>query len=189
MLALFFFFFFFHLTCSRWTSSLPSCLWSQRIFPSLPGSRLTFFLSRCKFSTLTTRQPMVEFLGDGKRGRRAHGVLSLFPSPHGTHNALSRGITFLTSMLWAFLVYLLCYFIFIFSVKSSLLSHDDAGGKPHIYIHTRMPLPRLIRRYHLSPRGRTNASYIEWLGCPRPDCAVMCNSKKHTLTIRCSGIQ
>ena len=52
---------FFHLTYSRWTSSLPSCLWSQRIFPSLPGSRLTFFLSRCKFSTLTTRQPMVEF--------------------------------------------------------------------------------------------------------------------------------
>ena len=57
----FFFFFFFHLTYSRWTSSLPSCLWPQRIFPSLPGSRLTIFLSRCKFSTLTTRQPMVEF--------------------------------------------------------------------------------------------------------------------------------
>ena len=56
-----FFFFFFHLTYSRWTSSLPSCLWSQRIFPSLPGSRLTIFLSRCKFSTLTARQPMVEF--------------------------------------------------------------------------------------------------------------------------------
>ena len=37
------FFFFFHLTYSRWTSSLPSCLWSQRIFPSLPGSRLTIF--------------------------------------------------------------------------------------------------------------------------------------------------
>ena len=57
----FFLFFLFHLTYSRWTSSLPSCLWSQRIFPSLPGSRLTIFLSRCKFSTLTTRQPMVEF--------------------------------------------------------------------------------------------------------------------------------
>ena len=57
----FFLFSFFYLTYSRWTSSLPSCLWSQRIFPSLPGSRLTFFLSRCKFSTLTTRQPMVEF--------------------------------------------------------------------------------------------------------------------------------
>ena len=41
--------------------TLPSCLWSQSIFPSLPGSRLKFFLSRCKFSTLTTRQPMVEF--------------------------------------------------------------------------------------------------------------------------------
>ena len=52
---------FFHLTYSRWTSSLLSCLWSLRIFPSLPGSRLTIFLSRCKFSTLTTRQPMVEF--------------------------------------------------------------------------------------------------------------------------------
>ena len=37
------FFFFFHLTYSRWTSSLPSCLWSQRIFPSLPGPRLTIF--------------------------------------------------------------------------------------------------------------------------------------------------
>ena len=36
-------FFFFHLTYSRWTSSLPSCLWSQRIFPSLPGSRLIIF--------------------------------------------------------------------------------------------------------------------------------------------------
>ena len=39
----FFFLFFFHLTYSRWTLSLPSCLWSQRIFPSLPGSRLTIF--------------------------------------------------------------------------------------------------------------------------------------------------
>ena len=53
--------FFFHLTYSRWTSSLPSCLCSKRIFPSLPGSRLIIFLSRCKFSTLTTRQPMVDF--------------------------------------------------------------------------------------------------------------------------------
>ena len=57
-----YFFLFFNLTYSRWTSSLPSCLWSLRTFPSLPGSRLTIFLSRCKFSTLTTtRQPMVEF--------------------------------------------------------------------------------------------------------------------------------
>ena len=39
----FFFFFFFNLTYSRWTSSLPSCRWSLRIFPSLPGSRLTIF--------------------------------------------------------------------------------------------------------------------------------------------------
>ena len=61
VVSFFFLLFFFHLTYSRWTSSLPSCLWSQRIFPSLPGSCLTFFLSRCKFSTLTTRQPMVEF--------------------------------------------------------------------------------------------------------------------------------
>ena len=55
-----FLFLLFNLTYSRWTS-LPSCLWSLRIFPSLPGSRLTIFLSRCNFSTLTTRQPMVEF--------------------------------------------------------------------------------------------------------------------------------
>ena len=60
-LLFFFFFFFFNLTCSRWTSSLPSCLWSLRIFPSLPGSRLPIFYREYKFSTLTTRQPMVEF--------------------------------------------------------------------------------------------------------------------------------
>ena len=42
-LSHFFSFFFFNLTYSRWTSSLPSCLWSLRIFPSLPGSRLTIF--------------------------------------------------------------------------------------------------------------------------------------------------
>ena len=41
--SFFSFSFFFNLTYSRWTSSLPSCLWSQRIFPSLPGSRLTIF--------------------------------------------------------------------------------------------------------------------------------------------------
>ena len=34
---------FFNLTYSRWTSSLPSCLWPLKIFPSLPGSRLTIF--------------------------------------------------------------------------------------------------------------------------------------------------
>ena len=55
------FFSFFNVTYSRWTSSLPSCLWTLRIFPSLPGSCPTIFLSRCKFSTLTTRQPMIEF--------------------------------------------------------------------------------------------------------------------------------
>ena len=43
MLFFLFFFFFFNLTYSRWTSSLPSCLWSLRIFPSLPGSRLSIF--------------------------------------------------------------------------------------------------------------------------------------------------
>ena len=31
--------FFFNLTYSRWTSSLLSCLWSQRIFPSLPNTK------------------------------------------------------------------------------------------------------------------------------------------------------
>ena len=43
--TLFFFFSFFNLNYIRWTSSLPSCLWSLRIFPSLPGSRLTIFIA------------------------------------------------------------------------------------------------------------------------------------------------
>ena len=45
-------FFFFNLTYSRWTSSLPSCLWSHRIFPSLPGSRLTIFYRDASSSLL-----------------------------------------------------------------------------------------------------------------------------------------
>ena len=40
--------------------TLPSCLWSLRIFLIFPGS-LPRFLSQWKSSTLTTRQPMVEF--------------------------------------------------------------------------------------------------------------------------------
>ena len=40
-----FFLSFFNLNYIRWTSSLPSCLWSLRIFPSLPGSRLTIFIA------------------------------------------------------------------------------------------------------------------------------------------------
>ena len=32
-----------HFTYSRWPSTLPSCLWSLRIFLPLPGSRLTIF--------------------------------------------------------------------------------------------------------------------------------------------------
>ena len=71
----FFSFFSCNLTYIRWTSSLPSCLWSQRIFPSLPGSRLTFFLSRCKFSTLTTRQPMVQVFFSSTR-------VGIAPPPH-----------------------------------------------------------------------------------------------------------
>ena len=59
----FFFFFFINLTYSRWTSSLPSCLWSQRIFPSLPGSRLPILYRDASSALLTTRQPMVEYSG------------------------------------------------------------------------------------------------------------------------------
>ena len=41
---------------------IPSCLWSLRIFPSLPAWFTPYeFLSRCKFRTLTARQLMVEF--------------------------------------------------------------------------------------------------------------------------------
>ena len=48
----FFFFFFLNLTCCRWASSLPSRLWSLRIFPALPGSRLTIFFYRDASSAL-----------------------------------------------------------------------------------------------------------------------------------------
>ena len=57
----FFFLSFFDLTYSRWTSSLPSCLWSLRIFPSLPGSRLTIFYRDASSALLQLVKPMVEF--------------------------------------------------------------------------------------------------------------------------------
>ena len=52
-------FLFFNLTYSRWTSSLPSCLWSLRIFPFLPGSRLTFFYRDASSALL---QPVKQWL-------------------------------------------------------------------------------------------------------------------------------
>ena len=58
---LFCFISFLKLTCSRWTSSLPSCLWSLRIFPSPPGSRLTIFIAMQVQQSYNLRQPMVDF--------------------------------------------------------------------------------------------------------------------------------
>ncbi|CAM9247892.1 unnamed protein product [Ascophyllum nodosum] len=57
-----YFILFLNLTYSRWASTLPSCLNCGHEGSShhFPGSRLTTFLSRCKFSNLTTRQPMDE---------------------------------------------------------------------------------------------------------------------------------
>ena len=40
-------------------SFLPDGVFLSCDLPSLPGSRLTIFLSRCKFSTLKNRQPMM----------------------------------------------------------------------------------------------------------------------------------
>ena len=72
----FFFFFFLNLTYSRWTSSLPSCLWSQRIFPSLPGSRLSTIIdNRCRgFSSLCVCVFFLPFILDIKFvGRTSRG--------------------------------------------------------------------------------------------------------------------
>ena len=54
-------FYFFNLTYSRYTSSLPSCPVVTKDLPISPRFTPYDFLSRCKFSTLTTRQPMVDF--------------------------------------------------------------------------------------------------------------------------------
>ena len=62
-----------YLTQGRWastcqvssvplTATLPSCcLWPLRIFTYFPPVLAYDLLSRCEFSTLTPRQPMVEF--------------------------------------------------------------------------------------------------------------------------------
>ena len=132
----FFSFFFFHLTYSRWTSSLPSCLWSQRIFPSLPGSRLTIFLSRCKFSTLTTRQPMVEF------------YLLTFPrfplrkKEHKSYFGKNRTHDFRTSRCAA---YLLDHSLRIFpSLPGSRLRFFIAGQIQHRTVHSFLYTPAQV---------------------------------------------
>ena len=59
--TLFFLFLFFNITYSRWTSSLPSCLWPLRIFPSLPGSRLTTFYRDASSALLQLVNQMIAF--------------------------------------------------------------------------------------------------------------------------------
>ena len=41
------------------TLQSPSCLWSLKIFPSLPGSRLLLFIAMQAQRTLTPRQPII----------------------------------------------------------------------------------------------------------------------------------
>ena len=74
----FLFFFFFNLTYSRWTSSLPSCMWSQRIFRSLPGSRLTIFYRMQVQHWYFHHAHFIPIVGVGKRGvyLLVHGDLS-----------------------------------------------------------------------------------------------------------------
>ena len=49
----------FYLIYSRWASKMPFCLWSLRDLPISFRFTPYDFLSRCKFNTLTTCQPMV----------------------------------------------------------------------------------------------------------------------------------
>ena len=55
------FLFLFNLTYSRWTSIITILPMVTEDLPISPRFTPYNFLSRCKFSTLTTRQPMVEF--------------------------------------------------------------------------------------------------------------------------------
>ena len=56
-----FLYFFKNLPHSRWTSSLPSSLWPLRIFPSLPGSRLTIFYRDASSSILQLVNQWLKF--------------------------------------------------------------------------------------------------------------------------------
>ena len=62
--------FFFNLAYSRWTSSLPSCLWSLRIFPSLPGSRLTIFYRDASSAILQLVNQWLNFTYSGSHAFR-----------------------------------------------------------------------------------------------------------------------
>ena len=67
--------FFFHLTYSRWTPSVPSCLWSQRIFPSLPGSRLTIFYRDASSALLQLVNQWLNFTIPTKVKRVSHPII------------------------------------------------------------------------------------------------------------------
>ena len=49
------------LTSSRWASTIPSCLWSRRIVPSLPGLRLTNFYRDASSALLQVVNQWFEF--------------------------------------------------------------------------------------------------------------------------------
>ena len=57
-----FFIYLLNLTYSRLTSSLPSCLWSLRIFPSLPDSRLTIFYRAASSAILQLVNQWLDFI-------------------------------------------------------------------------------------------------------------------------------
>ena len=63
-------------------ATLPSCLWSLGIFSSRPGSRLRFFLSRCKFSTLLTPRQLTKWVIV-----ELHFIICVFTLSVGTEEA------------------------------------------------------------------------------------------------------
>ena len=79
-----------HLTYSRWTS-LPSCLWSLRIFPSLPGSRLTIFYRDASSALLQLVNQWLTLRvknerADAERDSRTCLARSKFQAQRGTRN-------------------------------------------------------------------------------------------------------
>ena len=117
-----FLFFSLILTYSRWTSHYHPACGDLRIFPSLPRFTPYDFFSRCKFSTLATRQPMDEF------------YLLTFPrfplrkKKQKSHFGKNRTHDFRTSRCAAYLL--------DHSTGSKPCEHPPRQGKTHTHTHT-----------------------------------------------------
>ena len=142
-------------TYSRWTSSLPSCLWSLRIFPSLPGLRLTVFYRDASSALLQLVNQWLNF------------TLLTFPrfllrkKEPKSYFGKNRTHDFLSSRCAGYLLDHSGDDIFSWDI-----ANDQGGGQ---VLYTVVLLLLLLLFPHISPISRTRGHRVQGAYHPYPN--------------------